>query len=117
MMGCDPALIEAQPKLSFAASIRGITRGTVPLQFPYGFMEEMPRMSLRDSEVLKDAMRRKYAVHYTELDGVAEAALRNRDVAQQPPTKAGAEIKPPKSNPGVPGENPDTPNTDPTPGW
>lgn len=71
MLYCDPALIESQPKLSFAAHIRGVTKTALPLKFPYGFMEAMPRMSKGEHEQLKGVMRSKYAVHYTELiDGI-----------------------------------------------
>jgi hypothetical protein len=71
MLYCEPSLIEAQPKLSFAAHIRGITKTAVPLKFPYGHMEHMPRMPEGEREALQDVMRSKYAVHYTELvDGI-----------------------------------------------
>ena len=75
MLYCEPSLIEAQPKLSFAAHIRGITKSAVPLKFPYGHMEAMPRMELGERQALQDVMRAKYAVHYTELmDGTGAPA-------------------------------------------
>ncbi|MEN3976601.1 type IV secretory system conjugative DNA transfer family protein [Emcibacter sp. SYSU 3D8] len=116
MMGCDPALIEAQPKLSFAASVRGITKGAVPLQFPYGSMEEMPRMSASDSQALRASMRRKYAVHYTELDGVGGAAFPNRGAAQARPSESPPTIEPPAADPAL-HQDLDTLNTDPSPNW
>ena len=51
--------------------MRGVTKSALPLKFPYGFMEAMPRMSKGEHEQLKGVMRSKYAVHYTELiDGI-----------------------------------------------
>lgn len=67
MFGCDPALIEAQPKLSFAAAIRGVTKGALPLEFPAGHLEAMPQMDEYEWEVTLEAMRERYAVHYTDL--------------------------------------------------
>jgi hypothetical protein len=70
MLGGEPGLIEAQPKFSFAASIRGVTKGALPLQFPPGNLEAMARMTAEESAAVKDAMRARYAVHYTELMGL-----------------------------------------------
>jgi hypothetical protein len=39
MLYCDPHLIESQPKGSFAAHIRGVTKSAVPLTFPFGYLE------------------------------------------------------------------------------
>jgi hypothetical protein len=72
MLGCEPGLIEAQPKLSFAASIRGTTKAALPLQFPYGHLEALPRMSDEEWHALRDAMRARYAVHYSELGQTQE---------------------------------------------
>ncbi len=41
MMACAPELIEAQPKGSFAAFVRGVTKSALPLRFPLGHMEAM----------------------------------------------------------------------------
>ena len=67
MLYCDPALIEAQPKGHFAAYIRGVTKSGIPLRFPFGDLEDRPRMSEGEREALRDTMRSRYAVHYTEL--------------------------------------------------
>lgn len=94
-MYCDPSMIEAQGKGSFAAHIRGLTPNAVPLQFPFGFMERMPRMSDQDRHALQQVMRDQYAVHFTELDGTQPA---------------------PQSFGSDPPEPPDDPNA-PTPYW
>ncbi|MEP3422877.1 MAG: type IV secretory system conjugative DNA transfer family protein [Erythrobacter sp.] len=62
MMGCSPEFLERQPNLSFAAHVRGVTKSGLPLQFPYGFMEDLPRMSADDRWRLQDTMRSCYAM-------------------------------------------------------
>ena len=71
-MGCDDSLIENQPKGGFASSLRGKTRGAVPLQFPFGTMETLPKMSGAERAALQNVMRERYAVHYSELFGAEE---------------------------------------------
>ena len=67
MMYCSPELIEAQPKGNFAAHVRGQTTGAVPLRFPLGFMEQHPQMEKSERHALRQQMRARYAVHYSEL--------------------------------------------------
>ena len=67
MMGCDPSLIETQPKGSFAATLRGLTPTAVPLRFPFGVLEDIETQSKAEQEALRQAMRARYAVHYSEL--------------------------------------------------
>ena len=67
MLYCDPALIEAQPKGSFAAHVRGVTKSALPLTFPFGHMEAMDRMSPDQRDALRQAMRERFAVHYSEI--------------------------------------------------
>lgn len=71
MLYCEPGFIEAQPKGCFAAHIRGVTKSTVPLQFPFGFLEQKPKLRGQDREELQNKMRECYAVHYTELDNIS----------------------------------------------
>ncbi|MEM9762185.1 MAG: type IV secretory system conjugative DNA transfer family protein [Pseudomonadota bacterium] len=124
MLGCDAALIEAQPKLYFAASIRGVTKAALPLQFPYGHLEELPRLDEAEGEALRAAMRERYAVHYTDLRGTdtpaeehdredersgaeaneqADDTVRPKDSKQRSTTE-----KPPRDG---------DPGTDATPSW
>ncbi len=70
MLYCEPRFIEAQPKGSFAAHIRGVTKSAVPFQFPLGVLEQKPKMSHADRDALQAKMRDRYAVHYTALDGL-----------------------------------------------
>jgi hypothetical protein len=67
MLYCTPELIEAQPKGSFAAQVRGVTKSAVPMSFPFGHMEAMPRMSGIERRLLRQRMRERYAVHHSEL--------------------------------------------------
>lgn len=69
MLHCQPELIEEQPRLSFAAFIRGATKSALPLTFPAGYMEDLPTMSDGERDALRKMTRDKYAVHYTELSG------------------------------------------------
>jgi len=66
MLACDPATIEAQPKGAFACSVRGLTKGAVSLAFPFGHVEAMEMMTRQERDHLKDRMRERYAVHYSE---------------------------------------------------
>lgn len=67
MLYCQPELIEAQPKGSFAAHVRGQTKSAVPLSFPFGHMEALPRMGKAERTALQQRMRDRYAVHFSEL--------------------------------------------------
>ncbi len=69
MLSCEPGLIEQQPKGSFAAQIRGVTKGAIPLSFPFGHLERQPQMNEDARRALQEEMRRRYAVHYTDLAG------------------------------------------------
>lgn len=73
MLYCSPELIEAQPKGSFAAHVRGTTKGAVPLRFSFGYMEAMPRMDKAERTMLRQTMRDRYAVHYSALGKVEGA--------------------------------------------
>ncbi len=68
MLRCSPEFIERQRKGSFAAHIRSLTDEAVPLAFPFGFLEDKPRITERDRRVLRAKMRERYAVHFTEID-------------------------------------------------
>jgi hypothetical protein len=72
MLYCQPELIEAQPKGSFAAHARGQTKSAVPLRFPLGFMEQLSKMDKAEQKALRKRMRDLYAVHYSELGTIGE---------------------------------------------
>ncbi|WP_425417629.1 type IV secretory system conjugative DNA transfer family protein [Oricola indica] len=146
MMGCSAELIESQPKGGFAAFVRGMTRTPVPLRFPDRSLGDQPQMSARDWDELRDAMRARYAVHYSELtpgfdsDGTDNA---NADLGEQGPKEndetstfdpaeqptgarpiegkaGGAErSQKPSGSAGKPrsGDDPDNPDIDPSPNW
>jgi hypothetical protein len=87
MLYCQPELIEAQPKGSFAAHVRGQTKSAVPLRFPLGYMEKLPRMAKAAQEALRQRMRELYAVHYSAL-GKADEQADNSDVEPAPESEA-----------------------------
>ena len=72
-MGATPEMIEGQPKGSFAVHVRGMTKQAVSLKFPFGVMEDMPRMTPAEQAALRDRMRQRYAMHYSALGGAGEA--------------------------------------------
>ncbi|MBO6530287.1 MAG: hypothetical protein JJ970_09650 [Erythrobacter sp.] len=74
MMYCSPELIEAQPKGSFAAHVRGQAKGAVPLSFPFGYMEALPKMAEAERNALRQRMRDLYANHYSALGDAEEQA-------------------------------------------
>ena len=73
MLYCDPKFIETQPKGSFAAYVRGVTKSALPLSFPFGHLENMSTMTNEERQALQETMRARYAVHYTELDEQANS--------------------------------------------
>jgi hypothetical protein len=81
MMHTTPELIEAQPKLSFAAHIRGVSRQALPLKFPVGHLEDMTRMDSDDWQELRQRMREAYAVHISELADVGVKPKRDWEEA------------------------------------
>ncbi len=122
MMHTTPELIEDQPKLSFAAHIRGVSRQALPLIFPAGHLEDLPTMSDEEWNELQILMREKYAVHYSELKQATSEGPYGASVA-------GSESGNGSEEPGGKGSNdpeaggtdtsagPDRPNTDPSPTW
>jgi hypothetical protein len=92
MLYCSPELIEAQPKGSFAAFVRGQTKAAVPLSFPFGYLEDLPRMSKAERKALQRVMRERYAVHYSKLGAVDEAQVEAPEievVEDEPPPSPG----------------------------
>lgn len=106
MMYCSAELVEAQPKGSFAAHVRGQTKSAVPLSFPFGHMEAMPRMDNAQRAILRQTMRDRYAVHYSALENAA--VVSEPDEAGEASTEAaGAEEDKPS-----PGQIDTTPGED-----
>jgi hypothetical protein len=87
MLYCEPGLIEAQPKGSFAAYVRDVTKSALPLKFPFGHMEAMDRMTSDEREALQEAMRDKYAVHYTDLTQAPDIPEPEGDPAEPAPDR------------------------------
>lgn len=89
MLYCQPELIEAQPKGSFAANVRGVTKGAVPLKFPLGYLEKLPRMEEDERQALRQRMRDRFAVHISAVDKPTEqteAPEPTEHAAEQPKT-------------------------------
>ena len=109
MLYCQPELIEAQPKGSFAAHVRGQTKSAVPLSFPFGHMEAMPCMEKGERAALQQRMRDRYAVHFSRLAKDEKSEFTDEegddvvaDTSPTPETKAKA-TRDPKPKPNPPG--------------
>lgn len=98
MLYCDPGLIEAQPKGSFAAHLRGVTPAALPLKFPLGYLEGMPKMTSAERSALQDTMRARYAVHYSALDGARDHES-TPDETTDEETPSPHKKRPPKDGP------------------
>jgi hypothetical protein len=116
MLGCTPEFIESQKKGSFAASARGLSPAALPLSFPLGHMEKLPRMGTAQRRQLQESMRAKYAVPYTDLATPApqKAAASVSEPASQSAPSAPAPAEP--TRPKKP-QLPKQPSTDPSPEW
>jgi hypothetical protein len=98
MLYCQPELIETQPKGSFASHVRGHTKGAVPLRFPFGHMEQQPKMDNAERHALRQQMRAKYAVHFSELCKTEPELAKDAEPLGQTPKrspKSGPKVDPP----------------------
>ncbi|WP_417618096.1 type IV secretory system conjugative DNA transfer family protein [Parasphingorhabdus sp.] len=94
MLYCQPEFIESQPKGSFASHFRGVTKGAVPLAFPFGVVEGLPQMSKDQRKQLQIKMRANYAVHHSVLGQTQES-----DEAEDLDEQITNDTKPEKSQP------------------
>jgi len=122
MMHTTPELIEDQPKLSFAAYIRGVNRQALPLKFPIGHLEDLPTMSDEDWNELQTLMRQKYAVHYSELkeatnEGPDGEGTTGSETGDGPEGSGGNGPNNTGAGEADNSAGPDRPNTDPSPTW
>ncbi len=53
--------INAQPALTFATYIKGVTGTAIPLEIPYGCVSSLPQRTKEGREELRDYIREKYA--------------------------------------------------------
>ena len=74
MMRCDPKMIEAQDKGHFAAYMRGVQDSAIPLRFPFGVVEGLPRMDRGQHQALRSRIRGLYSVPIDELVQVTAPA-------------------------------------------
>jgi hypothetical protein len=61
-MHTTPEFLATQPERSFATSVRGVTQHALSLQVPFFQLEELPRMTQREEQLLRWDMRGKYCV-------------------------------------------------------
>ena len=70
MLRTTPEFIERQRKGSFAAFIRNVTDRGLSVRFPFGYLERLPRATKAEVAALKERLRARYAVHYSEVEQV-----------------------------------------------
>jgi len=80
MLYTQAEFIESQPKGSFAAHIRGVTKGAFSLGFPFGYLEDLPKMSKVERQALQQTMRNHYAVHHSKLADDATDKMDDEDL-------------------------------------
>ncbi len=68
---CDPDLIMRQPKGSFATYVRGLTDRAIPISFPFFVLEDLPRASREEQDVVRQLSRERYAVSLKNEKGEA----------------------------------------------
>lgn len=62
-----PQFIEERQQGEFALHVRGLTSTAIPFQTKFGVLESMDRMTTQEFSVIRDEMRQKYAVHYSQV--------------------------------------------------
>lgn len=98
MLYTQAEFIEAQGKGSFAAHVRGITKGALPLTFPFGYLENLPVMTEGSRCIQRDAMRDRYAVHYSQLrkakakDEATDAKMSGQESPGEPKQVSSAQL-------------------------
>jgi hypothetical protein len=70
MLRTTPEFIESQRKGAFAAFIRNVTDRGLSVRFPFGYLEEFPRATKGEMAALRERVRARYAVHYSEVEQV-----------------------------------------------
>jgi hypothetical protein len=86
MLRTKPEFIEEQRRGYFAAFVRNVNDSALSLRFPLGYMEDMPHMDRYDREVVIEEMRKRYAVHYSELEQKTEEPSPEEDTVSDDPT-------------------------------
>jgi hypothetical protein len=61
-MHTSPEFLATQPERAFATSVRGVTQQALSLQVPFFQLEELPRMTQREEQLLRWDMRDRYCV-------------------------------------------------------
>jgi hypothetical protein len=57
---CDPEFLHSLPRGTFAAFVRDLTRKAIALNVPYQNIEDLPRMSAAQQDVIRQRMRDEY---------------------------------------------------------
>jgi len=94
-MRCEPDFIAAQPRGSFACSVRNTTKNAISLKFP--LLPRYKQMTKEQYAGVLVANRARYAVHYTEAASQPPKSDENPLPPVQPATAAPHESSDPSS--------------------
>jgi hypothetical protein len=100
-MRCEPSFIAEQQKGSFAGYVRNLTTSAITLKFPLVRLEQ-ERTADEEYAKIRDALRARYAFHYSQLS--APVPPRPAEPAQVHPPPVRAEDAPQPDAPIVPTE-------------
>lgn len=124
-LNTTPAFIRDQPKMTFAAHIKGATQSAFSLKIPMLHMEKMERMSDEEYAALRNEMRRRYArAHTAGTDELADEDSSGAPSSDEEPPRAPAtgvaeespeEERKRNAPPSTPGTTTDPDNPDITP--
>lgn len=81
-MQTTPEFLATQPERAFATSVRGVTHHALSLQVPFFQLEELPRMTHRDEQLLRRDMRDRYGVE-AEPSRIPPAAVEPEPIIVQ----------------------------------
>ena len=113
-MNAEPAMLERQPKLSFAAFMRGSGQNTASLAIPYGVVEGMDLMTKEEAGILRDRMRELYSSRLENSKKEAPSETKPDQTATDETETTEPELQSDSSAKKSSPDNPDTPDTGPT---
>ncbi|WP_425416881.1 type IV secretory system conjugative DNA transfer family protein [Oricola indica] len=101
---CDPDLLHRQKKGSLVTYVRGFTLKGVPIDFPFFALENLPRASREEMEMIRKLSRAQYAephakkdAEHQDGDGEYEAPSRDDTFDQGDDTDPGQRSRPSKT--------------------
>lgn len=82
-MSADPAMIQGQPKGTFATYVRGLTDRAVPMSFPFFVLERSPQRTKEEIAAIRQQCREAYAEPWSRAVSHDEPV--KNETAEPPP--------------------------------